>query len=109
MPSYRSALALDAGADDTWANLAEALGAQGKWPEAADALRRASQLMPRDPDYRRDLANALRKSGRHEEARKEDAEARPPPSRPERRSISPAGPCSAPTSTSSMRTITSSC
>jgi tetratricopeptide (TPR) repeat protein len=73
--AYRSALALDAGADDTWANLAEALGAQGKWPEAADALHRASQLMPRDPDYRRDLANALRKLGRHEEARREDAEA----------------------------------
>jgi hypothetical protein len=73
--AYRRALALDASADDTWANLAEALGAQGKLAEAAEALRHATRLMPREPGYRRDLANVLRRLGRHDEARREDAEA----------------------------------
>ncbi len=50
-----------------WANLGNALAAQGRWDEAAQALRRAVQLNPSEHLLWRNLAGALVSAERHEE------------------------------------------
>ncbi len=56
-------------------NRAKALSAQGKWQEAVDGYRRASELAPDATNYRFNLAYALGKNGNLEESRKISAAA----------------------------------
>ena len=51
-----------------WANYGDALAGLDRWPEAANALRRASALNPLERPLQQNLASALARAGFHQEA-----------------------------------------
>jgi Flp pilus assembly protein TadD len=59
----------------THSNLGAILATNGDLPQAIEHFQRAVQLQPDHADWHRNLALALRKTGRHLEARKHLAEA----------------------------------
>jgi hypothetical protein len=65
---YRQALKLDPKFDECWKMLGDASSHQNKWAEAEKAYREATRLKPGEGYYHAQLASALLKLGRRDEA-----------------------------------------